>query len=59
MNDINSIEEKTQEEFMHNLRDSVENLCEKANHKSYNPTIKEKEDFRVIVTIIKNMENWF
>ena len=56
---LRKLREENQEEFMSRLLDTVENLLEKANVKTYEPTTKEKEDFRKIVNIIKNMESWF
>ena len=44
---------------MSQLLDMVENLLEKANVKTYEPTTKEREDFRKIANIIKNMGSWF
>lgn len=48
-----------QETFMNNLLEMVENLCEKANAKGYEPTINEKQAFTKIVNIIDNMKEWF
>ena len=56
---LRKLKEESQEEFMSRLLDTVENLLEKANVKTYEPSTKEKEDFRKIVNIIKNMESWF
>lgn len=56
---LRKLKEESQEEFMSKLLEMVENLLDKANVKTYEPTTKEKEDFRKIANIIKNMESWF
>lgn len=57
--ELRKLKEESQEKFMSKLLEMVENLLDKANVKTYEPTTKEKEDFRKIATIIKNMESWF
>lgn len=56
---LRKLKEASQEEFMSRLLDMVENLLEKANVKTYAPTTKEREDFRKVALIIRNMESWF
>ena len=56
---LRKLKEESQEEFMSRLLEMVENLLEKANVKTYEPTTKEREDFRKIANIIKNMGSWF
>lgn len=56
---LRKLKEASQEEFMSRLLDMVENLLEKANVKTYVPSTKEREDFRKVANIIKNMESWF
>lgn len=56
---LRKLKEESQEEFMSRLLDMVENLLEKANVKTYAPTTKEREDFRKVALIIRNMESWF
>ena len=56
---LRKLKEASQEEFMSRLLDMVENLLEKANVKTYEPTTKEREDFRKVALIIRNMESWF
>ena len=56
---LRKLKEESQEKFMSKLLEMVENLLDKANVKTYEPTTKEKEDFRKIANIIKNMESWF
>ena len=57
--ELRKLKEENQEKFMSKLLEMVENLLDKANVKTYEPTTKEKEDFRKIVNIVKNMESWF
>ena len=57
--ELRKLKEENQENFMSKLLEMVENLLDKANVKTYEPTTKEKEDFRKIVNIVKNMESWF
>lgn len=56
---LRKLKEASQEEFMSRLLDMVENLLEKANVKTYAPSTKEREDFRKVALIIRNMESWF
>lgn len=56
---LRKLKEASQEEFMSRLLDMVENLLEKANVKTYVPSTKEREDFRKVALIIRNMESWF
>lgn len=57
--ELRAVQEKQQNAFMEDLLDRVNNLCEKANKKDYEPTKEEKEMFGYIVTIIDNMKEWF
>lgn len=52
-------QEKMQNNFIDGILEKVEILLEKANRKNYAPTDYEREQFRKIATIIKNMSNWF
>lgn len=51
--------EAMQEKAMADILEAVEFLNERANRADYEPTIKEREDFGKICTIITNMEKWF
>ena len=57
--ELRKTEEKIQDEFIDSLYDKVEFLCEKANKKSYEPTVQEKMTFEKIATIIESMAKWF
>ena len=57
--ELRKTEEKIQDEFIDSLYDKVEFLCEKANKKSYEPTVHEKMTFEKIATIIESMSKWF
>lgn len=52
-------QEAMQEMAMANILDAVEALSERANRAGYEPTLKEREDFGKIHTIIDNMDKWF
>lgn len=56
---LKQVNEKIQNEFIDRIYNDVEFLCEKANKKSYEPTLHEKMTFDKIATIIENMRNWF
>ena len=51
--------DKQQNEFIDKLYEMVDNLCEKANKKVYQPTDHERKVFRKIYNIITAMNNWF
>lgn len=52
-------QETLQERFMEKILNDISYLNEKANSKDYIPTEKEREMFRNIVIIVKNMNEWF
>lgn len=56
---LRKLKKASQEEFMSILLDMVKNLLEKANVKTYAPSAKEREDFRKVALIIRDMESWF
>lgn len=56
---LRKLKKASQEEFMSILLDMVKNLLEKANVKTYAPSTKEREDFRKVALIIRDMESWF
>lgn len=59
MAEIRRLQDENQDKFIDALAEKVEYLCEKANAKSYEPTVHEKQVFANIVTIIDNMKEWF
>lgn len=48
-----------QDRFIDNLKDMVNNLCEKSNKKDYKPTDHERLVFEEIRTMLNNMKEWF
>lgn len=57
--EINRIKEENQNNYIDKLYGMVENLCDKANEKSYTPTNYEREVFNKIRTLLNNMNSWF
>lgn len=57
--EINRIKEENQNNYIDKLYEMVENLCVKANEKSYTPTNYEREVFNKIRTLLNDMNNWF
>lgn len=56
---LQKLKEEQQDKFIDNLKEMVNNLCEKANQKGYQATIHEKQTFEEIRTILNNMADWF
>ena len=52
-------QEAMQEKAMADILEAVEALNWRANRADYEPTVKEREDFGKIYTIITNMDRWF
>lgn len=50
---------KDQDAFIDKIADEIEWLCEKANHKDYEPTLHERQQFLKIYNIVVNMIKWF
>ena len=59
MEEMRKLRDENQNNFIDALHEKVAYLCEKANCKSYEPTVYEKQVFSQIVTIIDNMKEWF
>lgn len=59
MEEIRRLQDENQDKFIDELAERISYLCEKANRKSYEPTVHEKQVFSQIVTIIDNMKEWF
>lgn len=59
MEEIRRLQDENQDKFIDELAERISYLCEKANRKSYEPTIHEKQVFSQIVAIIDNMKEWF
>lgn len=56
---LDEIKQMHQNEMMEKLLETISNLSEKANAKSYVPTEKERYLFSKIVGIINDLNNWF
>lgn len=48
-----------QERAMADILEAVEALSVRASRADYEPTVKERNDFGKIYTIITNMDKWF
>lgn len=59
MEELKRLQDERQDTFIDTIYEKVAYLCEKANYKSYEPTVHEKEVFSQIVAIIDNMKEWF
>ena len=59
MEEIRKLQDENQDRFIDELLEKVSYLCEKANYKSYQPTVHEKEAFSRIVAIVDSMKGWF
>ena len=56
---LQKLKDEQQNKFIDNLKEMVNNLCEKANQKDYRPTIHERETFEEVRAILNNMKDWF
>lgn len=56
---MKEVKDKMQNDFIDDLFDRVQNLCEKAIKKDYEPTEHERIIFNQIRIIITNMQDWF
>lgn len=56
---IRKNQETIQDQFIDKIYDDILYLCEKANLKTYEPTVHERIIFNEIKNIIDNMSKWF
>ena len=55
--EMRKLEEAQQDRFIDNLKEMVDNLCEKLNKKSYNPTIHEYQTIKKIRAMLDDIED--
>lgn len=53
------LKEERQNAFIDKIRADIDFLVEKANRKSYEPTIHEQQQLKAIADIINNLITWF